>query len=82
MLDKTIKKASSVVGRKMDAVQPVADRRIRVKIDSILSNPSHPLYTVLQDRVSSFSQRLTLPSIKTERYRLSFLPTAIRLYNS
>ena len=82
MLRYSIKKASPVVGLKMEGLQSVAERRIRVKIDSILANPFHPLYNDLQDRVSSFSQRLTLPNIKTERYRLSFLSTAIKLYNS
>ena len=81
-LDKTIKKASSVVGLRLEGLQSVAERRIREKLNAILANPSHPLYDDLQGRVSTFSQRLTLPPrMHSERYRLSFLPTAIRLYN-
>ena len=81
-LEKTIKKASSVVGLRMEGLQSVADRRIREKLNSIMGNPSHPLYADLQARKSTFSQRLTLPpNMNTERYRLSFWPTAIRLFN-
>ena len=81
-LDKTIKKASSVVGLRMEGLQSVAERRIMDKLNSIMSNASHPLYADLQERVSTFSQRLTFPpKMRTERYRLSFLPTAIRLHN-
>ena len=81
-LNKIIKKASSVVGLQIEGLQSVAERRIRDKLDSIIANPSHPLYGDLQDRASTFSQRLTFPpKMNTERYRLSFLPTAIRLYN-
>ena len=81
-LNRTIKKASSVVGLRIEGLQSVAERRIRDKLNSIKVNPSHPLYGDLQERVSTFSQRLTLPpKMHTERYRLSFFPTAIRLYN-
>ena len=81
-LNKITKKASSVVGLRVEGLQLVAERKILAKLNSILSNPSHPLYSELQDRVSTFSQRLTLPSMHTQRFRLSFLPTAIRLYNA
>ena len=81
-LKKITKKASSVVGLRVESLQSVTERRIRTKLDSMRSNPSHPLYSMLQDRMSTFSGRLTLPPMHTERYRLSFLPTAIRLYNA
>ena len=81
-LVETIKKASSVVGLRMEGLQSVADRRIREKLNSIMVNPSHPLFADVKARKSTFSQRLTFPpKMHTERYRLSFLPTAIRLYN-
>ena len=82
-LNKIIKKASSVVGLQMESLKSVAERRIRDKLNSILSNTSHPFHAMLQDRTSAFSRRLTLPPrMHTERYRLSFMPTAIRLYNA
>ena len=82
-LNKLIKKASSVVGLRMESVQSVAERRIRDKLKAMLANTSHPLYGTLQDRTSTFSRRLTLPPrMNSERYRLSFIPTAIRLFNA
>lgn len=59
-LDKTIKKASSVVlpyGRTAISGRQEEKR----KLTSIMVNPSHPLYADLKARKSTFSQRLTLP---------------------
>ena len=70
-------------GLRMESVQSVAERRIRDKLKAMLANTSHPLYGTLQDRTSTFSRRLTLPPrMNSERYRLSFIPTAIRLFNA
>ena len=71
-----------MVGIRLEGLQSVAERRIMDKLNSIRVNPSHPLYADLKARMSSFSQRLTFPpKMHTERYRLSFFPTAIRLHN-
>ena len=81
-LNRLVKRASSVVGLKLDSLEAVAERRMRGKINAILCNPSHPLYDELWQLGSSFSHRLIPPRCKTERFRRSFIPAAIRLYNS
>ena len=80
--NKLVRKAASVVGARLDSLEEVAERRMRSKISAILGNASHPLYEVVNGLRSSFSGRLALPRCSTERFRRSFIPAAIRLYNS
>ena len=81
-LNRLIKKAGSVLGTTLDTVEEVANNRTRTKLLAIMDNPSHPLHDTVKGQKSTFSNRLLHPSCKNERYRKSFLPTAIRLYNS
>ena len=81
-LDKLIRKASSVVGAEQLKVQQVAEARILNKLASIMSNPTHPLHALKVIKNSTFSQRLIAPICKTERYRKSCIPAAIRFYNA
>ncbi|XP_062868152.1 phospholipid-transporting ATPase IC [Trichomycterus rosablanca] len=81
-LNKLIRKASDVVGVELDSLTTVSERRMLSKLKSIMDNTSHPLYNTLERRRSTFSQRLIPPKSTTERHRRSFLPVAIKLYNS
>ena len=81
-VDKLIRKASSVVGAELEMVQQVAGTRTLNRLGSILANPAHPLHSLKVVNNSTFSQRLIAPVCKSERYRKSFIPTAIRLYNA
>ena len=81
-LNKLVKRASSVLGCPLDSIEEVADRRMLAKLTSIMDNTSHPLHHTVENLSSSFSTRLLHPQCKKERYRRSFIPTAIRLYNS
>ncbi len=81
-LNKLVRKASSVVGLELDSLESVAERRMKDKIKAILENPSHPLHDELWQMGSSFSHRIIPPRCKTERFRRSFVPAAIRLHNS
>ena len=79
--NKLVKKANSVVGGGLENLEVVAERRMSSKLSSILDNPSHPLFHELSLRRSVFSQRLTLPQIKTDRFGGSFVPAAIKVFN-
>ena len=81
-LNKLIRKASDVVGVKLDTLTVVSDRRMLSKVRAILQHVSHPLHNALVKQRSTFSQRLIAPKCTTERHRKSFLPVAIKLYNS
>lgn len=81
-LDKLIRKASSVIGADQDSVVSVMERRTLEKLLSVMDNSSHPLHELVMRQRSSFSERLLSLSCSTDRLRKSFLPRAIRLYNS
>ncbi|CAJ1050791.1 hypothetical protein NFI96_000077 [Xyrichtys novacula] len=81
-LNKLVKKAGSVVGLWLDSVEDVVERSTPRKVENILINMDHPLHnTLIDQRVNGGGQLLSL-RCKTERFRRSFVPTAIRLYNS
>ncbi|KAI4885738.1 hypothetical protein NFI96_000237 [Prochilodus magdalenae] len=81
-LNKLIRKASDVVGVELDSLMAVSERRTLSKLQTIMDNSSHPLYHTVMSHRSTFSARLIQPKCTTERHRRSFLPVAIRLYNS
>ncbi|XP_059802691.1 40S ribosomal protein S24 isoform X1 [Hypanus sabinus] len=81
-INKLIRKASDVVGVELDSLTVVSEKRMLSKLHAILDNVSHPLHNVLVRHRSTFSQRLIPPRCNTEHRKKSFLPVAIKLYNS
>jgi len=81
-LNKLIKKASSVIGQDLVPLAVVEEKRRVHTLLSIMENTTHPLNDLLRALRSSFSWRLILPRCISERYRRSFVPTAVRLYNT
>ncbi len=81
-LNKLITKAGSIIGCKLDTFEEVMERRTLSKLLSIMDNPEHPLHHLLDRQRSSFSNRLIQLCCHKDRVRKSFLPKAIRLYNS
>lgn len=81
-LDRLVRKAGSVVGADLDSLTSVAERKVHSKLLSIMDNPHHPLHRTFSRQKSSFSERLLSMSCSTDRLRKSFVPHAIRLFNS
>ena len=81
-LNKLIRKAGSVIGCKQDTVEAVVERRTLNKLLSIMDNPDHPLHLTLDRQRSSFSNRLLQLHCRRDRYRKSFVPQAIALFNN
>ena len=81
-LNKLIKKAGSAVGCKLDTADEVVEKRTLNKLLSILDNPEHPLHQLLDRQRSTFSNRLIQLRCHKERFKKSFIPKAITLYNS
>ena len=81
-LNMQVRKASPVMGLELDSLGVVVERRMRDKFKSILRNPSHPLYAELWQMGSTFCHRFISPRCKTERFKCSFVPAVIRMYNS
>ncbi|TWW67360.1 Leukotriene B4 receptor 1 [Takifugu flavidus] len=74
--------------RHLSSTSRVAERRTIDKLRSIMDNVRHPLHTVIHSQRSLISQRslvsqrLRLPKYRTNRLGNSFIPRAIRLFNS
>ncbi|XP_054643404.1 uncharacterized protein LOC129187756 isoform X2 [Dunckerocampus dactyliophorus] len=81
-INRLIRRASSVLDGPLDSMEEVGERRMLAKLTSIMDNTSHPLHDTVGSLSSSFSSRLLHPRCKKERFRMSFIPTAVRLYNT
>uniref|UniRef100_A0AAX7SRS8 HotDog ACOT-type domain-containing protein n=1 Tax=Astatotilapia calliptera TaxID=8154 RepID=A0AAX7SRS8_ASTCA len=81
-LEKLIRRAGSVVGMKLDTLVTVGEKRTLKKLLDIMNNAGHPLHTAINNQKSLFSDRLLLPKTRTNRLKNSFVPHAIRLFNS
>ena len=82
-LNKLIKKAGSCVGMKLDDLDTILERRLAVKGRKIEKEELHPLHNTLV-KLSSGSRtrsKYHLPSINTDRYGKSFIPSIVRLLN-
>ena len=82
MFYRLIKTAGSVIGVKMDSLGEVVERYTMKMMEAILNKMDHLLHNTLMDQRSSGGGRLLFLHCRTERYRRSFIPTAIRLFNS
>ncbi|KAI4900206.1 hypothetical protein NFI96_000495 [Prochilodus magdalenae] len=81
-LDRLVRKAGSVLGLELESLTPLAERRALNKLLNIMDNVHNPLHTTIIRQRSSFSGRLLSQSCSTDRLRKSFVPQAIRLFNS
>lgn len=81
-LDKLIRKCVSVMGGRVDSVDELVEKRMRCLMRSILSNIKHPLHGTLAAQRSRHSDRLLSLCCRTERFRRSFIPAGIRLFNT
>ena len=77
-LDKIIKKAGGVVGRKEDDIQTIYKRLVIKKATNILADNEHPLYKEFDSRIIERSGRFRTVKTKTMRHKQSFIPTAIQ----
>lgn len=59
-LDKRIRKAGSVLGRCLDSLRVVVERRMWTKLSDIMDNIIHPLHHTVMEQSSSHSGRLTV----------------------
>ena len=76
-----IKRASYLIGEDQETFSECYEGHLRGKLKNILEDHSHPLYKTLTYCVSVRSGRMILPLSNTNRYRNSFIPQALRLFN-
>ncbi len=80
-IDKIIKKAGGVVGRTQDGFDILYHRRTTNKLNSIMSDASHPMRKEFDGRIIQRSGRMRVPRARTARYANSFVPRAVGLFN-
>jgi hypothetical protein len=80
-LEKIVKKAGSVVGKKQETIESVCQRRLTERLTSILADETHPLRPEFDSRRIDRSGRLRAPVARTSRFRNSFIPSAIHAFN-
>ena len=71
-----------MTGRHHDSFNILYHSRLTDKTSRILGDDSHPLWTEFNDRRIDRSGKLRVPTARTQRYRDSFLPSAVRAYNN
>ena len=80
-INKLIRKAGSIIGVMPDSLEMILDQRMGQKLRRIMNNVNHPMQTVFNALKSSFSDRLLMPTpLNTERFRMSFVPAAAKVY--
>ena len=80
-LDKNIKKADGVVGRRQESIDTAYRRLVTDKLRTVLADKTHLLRPEFDNRHVDRSHRFRIPPSKTTRYLQSFIPTAIGTHN-
>ncbi|WP_419631026.1 reverse transcriptase domain-containing protein, partial [Thiolapillus sp.] len=80
-LEKIVKKAGHVVGMPLDSFKTLYEKRLLKKLMQILNDPTHPMRHYFDSRRSNRSGRFLLPKTNTNRYKASFLPSALSVFN-
>lgn len=78
---KLIKKAGCALGTFSGALELVVERWMLHESFNIRDNTTHPLHNLLDRQQSVSSQRLLQLRCNKDRYRRSFLLTAVAIYN-
>lgn len=79
-LSRLIKVSSSITGFRQKGLEELYYSQMLRKVESILVDSSHPLQIEFQ--MLPLGLRLKLPKCRTNRYKHSFVPSAILLLNS
>ena len=79
-LEKIVKKAGHVVGMPLDSFKTLYEKRQLKKLTQILNDPTHPMRHYFDSRHSNRSGRFLLPKTNTNRYKASFLPSALSVF--
>ena len=80
-MDRVVTKAEKLVGKSLDNLEILYNKRVLTKVKAIMKDDSHPLKPDFDRANVSGSGRLQLPKCKTNRFKNSFFPIAIKKYN-
>ena len=80
-LEKIVKKVGHVEGKPLDSFKTLHEKRLYRKLKQILNDPTHLVRHCFECRRSNRSGRFLLPRTNTNRYKASFLPSALSVFN-
>ena len=80
-LEKIVKKAGHDVGMPLDSFKTLCEKRLLKKLLQVLNDTTHPVRHNFDSRRSNRSGRFSLPETNTNRYKASFLPSALSVFN-
>ena len=69
------------MGMPLDSFKTLYEKRLFKKLMQILNDPTHPMRHYFDSRRSNRSGRFSLPKTNTNRYKASFLPSALSIFN-
>ena len=75
------KRAGHVVKMPLDSFKTLYEKRLFKKLMQILNDPEHPMSYYSDSRRSNRSGRFLLPKTNANRYKASFLPSALSVLN-
>jgi len=81
-ISSSIKQAGRLIGDPQKSFEQTYQEVLGKKLGRILKDDTHPLHSIFIDAKIDRSGRMRLPFAKTNRHKLSFVPQAMRLYNS
>lgn len=78
-LNRAVVEASRVIGQQQMSLTDIYTKQVLNKARSILSLPDHPLR--MEFNLLPSGRRYQLPRARTNRFKFSFVPTALKLFN-
>ena len=69
------------MGKPLDNLKTLHEKRLYRKLMQILNENTHPMRHYFDSRRSNRSGRFSLPRTYTNRYKASFLPSALSVFN-
>ena len=78
-LTRAVNLASKITGNKQRQLSDLYRFSIKRNVGKILYDDNHPLHQQFETLPSG--RRLRMPLVKTNRYKFSFVPSAVRVMN-
>ena len=78
-ISKIVNTASKIIGLPIESIGNFYEQQISKKLNKILSDPSHILYSEYSSLPSG--RRLRMPICRTNRFRQSFVPSSVLNFN-
>ena len=71
-----------IIGKRQDKIETNYQRRLTNKLTNVLHDDTFRLKTNFDNKIIQCSGRLRMPRIRTTRYAGSFVPSAIKAFNT